>query len=206
MTDFAYRLPAIIDTLAEHGWVVVDDFLSSAEVAALRSEGERRHTAGEFHRAGVGRANEQHVRDDIRTDDVRWLDPLDRLPAELPYWTCIAALQAALNRELYLGLRDGEFHYAHYPAGGFYQRHRDRFRDNTARVISCVFYLNENWQDSEGGHLRLWLDAEGQGEYRDVAPQAGRLVLFTSERFWHAVQPASRPRWSITGWLRRAEI
>ncbi|MGQ5521720.1 2OG-Fe(II) oxygenase [Chitinimonas sp. PSY-7] len=206
MTELTHRLPAIIDALAEQGWVVVDGFLTPAQITALRVEGERRYAAGEFHRAGIGRATQQQIRDDIRSDAVRWLDPIDRQPAELPYWANIEALQTELNRSLYLGIHEGEFHYAHYPAGGFYQRHLDRFRDNSARVISCVFYLNEDWQDTDGGHLRLWLDAEGQAEYRDIAPQAGRLVLFTSERFWHAVQPATRPRWSVTGWLRRAEV
>lgn len=204
MTDLVSRIPAIIDSLAEHGWVVIDDFLSPPEVAALRAEGQRRQAAGEFHRASVGRAEQQSVRDDIRSDAVRWLDPHDRQPAELPYWAGIEALQQALNQQLFLGIREGEFHYASYPAGGFYQRHLDRFRDNDARVISCVCYLNKDWQDADGGRLRLWLDEAGQADHRDIAPLGGRLVLFRSERFWHAVQPASRPRWSVTGWLRRA--
>lgn len=204
MHGFEQALPSYIDRLAEDGWVVVDDFLNPAQIRALRDEGARRLEAGEFHRAGVGRAQQQSVRDDIRSDAVRWLDPQQHQPAEQPYWQQIEQLQAALNAHLFLGIREGEFHYAHYPAGGFYQRHLDRFRDNDARVISCVLYLNEDWQEGDGGQLRLWLDAEGSREYRDIVPLGGRLVLFRSERFWHAVQPATRPRWSVTGWLRRA--
>lgn len=200
---FLSRLPKLIDTLAEYGWVVCDDFLTADEAAALRIDGRLRHVQGDFHRAGVGRADGKAVRDDVRGDDVLWLDPSARSEAEQIYWQRIEALQTALNRELFLGIREGEFHYAHYPVGAFYQRHLDRFRDDDARVISVVCYLNSDWQDDQGGHLRLWLDGEGKEVHVDVAPRAGRLVLFRSERFWHAVQPAKRPRWSVTGWMRR---
>ncbi|QNM96924.1 2OG-Fe(II) oxygenase [Chitinimonas koreensis] len=202
--DFLRGLPALIDGLATHGHVVCDDFLSPAQTAALRDEGAQRLAGGEFHRAGVGRAEQQAVRDEIRGDSVRWLDPQRRAPAEQAYWQRIEALQAALNRELFLGIREGEFHYAHYPVGGFYKRHLDRFRDDDARVVSVVCYLNEGWQDADGGQLRLWLEAGEDAPQLDIAPRGGRLVLFMADRFWHAVLPATQPRWSVTGWLRRA--
>ncbi|GAB3259852.1 2OG-Fe(II) oxygenase [Chitinimonas naiadis] len=197
------RLPALIDTLAEHGWVVCDDFLSPAEVAALRTEAEARLTAGQFHRASVGRAGGRTVRDDVRGDSVRWLDPSNHSPAEHPYWQAIESLQAALNRDLFLGIREGEFHYAHYPVGGFYKRHIDRFRDDDARTISVVFYLNADWQDEDGGALRIWLDNKDEDAWQDITPRGGRLVLFLSDRFWHEVRPAMQARWSLTGWLKR---
>jgi SM-20-related protein len=213
MTDFTARIPALIDTLAAQGWVVCDHFLSDTEALALRDEGMRRCAAGEFHRAGVGRSAAQTVRDDIRGDEVRWLDPQVRSKAEQPYWTRIETLQAALNRELFLGIREGEFHYAHYPAGAFYQRHLDRFRDDDKRVISAVCYLNADWNDTHGGHLRFWPDAntpiqplerhDEHGRYLDILPALGRLILFRADRFWHAVQPATQERWSVTGWMRR---
>ncbi len=202
-TEFTARLPGLIDTLAEQGWVVCDDFLHADEVAALRDEAGRRLAAGAFHRAGVGRAESQSVRDEIRGDSVLWLDPQQPAPAEQVYWQRIEALQQALNRELFLGIREGEFHYAQYPVGAHYQRHLDRFRDDDARVISAVCYLNPDWCETDGGQLRLWLDTEGRAESIDIAPQAGRLLLFRSERFWHAVLPAQRERWSLTGWMRR---
>ena len=203
MNDFEAQLPALIDALAHTGWVVCDDFLSQDQATALRAEGLRRQQQGEFHRAAVGRADARAQRDEIRGDDVRWLDPLQPSDPEHAYWQRINALQSGLNRELFLGIREGEFHYAHYPVGSFYKRHLDRFRDDDARVVSVVCYLNSDWQAHDGGQLRLWHDPDQADHYTDIAPQAGRLVLFLSERYWHEVLPAQQPRWSITGWMRR---
>jgi SM-20-related protein len=201
---FEARLPSIIDALATQGWVVVNDFLTSTITAGLLAEGKVRQAEGRFHRASVGRAQGQAVRDEIRGDHVLWLDPAQPSSAEACYWAQIEALQQALNEALYLGIREGEFHYAHYPVGAFYKRHIDRFRDDDARVVSTVCYLNENWQTGDGGQIRLWLEGNGEGPYEDILPQAGRLVLFMADRFWHEVLPATRERWSLTGWLRRA--
>jgi SM-20-related protein len=213
MTEFLQSLPSLTEQLATQGWAIHDRFLSTQEATALRVEGDRRRAAGEFHRAGVGRANAQAVRDDIRGDDVLWLDPAQASVAEAAYWQRIEALRAALNEALFLGIRDGEFHYAHYPVGTFYQRHIDRFRDDDKRVISAVCYLNDAWQAADGGALRLWLPPETApradegndafGRHLDITPTAGRLVLFRAEQCWHAVQPARRSRWSVTGWMRR---
>lgn len=198
--SFAARLPDLIDRFAQDGWFVCPDFLDAETVAALREQGARRLEAGDFHRASVGRATGASVRDQIRGDSVLWLDPSDADTAEQRYWEQIELLRQTLNRELYLGVADGEYHYAHYPVGAFYKRHLDRFRDDDARAVSCVFYLNDDWQDEQGGQLRIWLDDD---QTREVAPQGGTLVCFLSDRFPHEVLPATRERWSITGWMRR---
>lgn len=203
MTSLVARIPTLIDALAERGWVVLDDFLPPSAIAALRDEATNRLGAGQFHRAGVGRSEGLAVRDGVRGDSVRWLDASAPSPAELPYWEAITQLQEAFNRELFLGIREGEFHYAHYPEGGFYKRHIDRFRDDDARTVSVVLYLNEGWQPGNGGELRIWTEPEEPAHYVDITPQGGRLVLFLSERFWHEVLPAQCPRWSLTGWMRR---
>jgi SM-20-related protein len=90
-----------------------------------------------------------------------------------------------------------------YPAGAIYARHRDRFRDDDARVISCVLYLNEGWQASDGGALRIHMP---EGGWRDVIPLAGTLVVFLSERFVHEVLAATRSRLALTGWFRRRAL
>jgi len=107
---------------------------------------------------------------------------------------------SSINRELTLGLFEFEGHYAHYAPGAHYARHRDRFRDDDARVLSCVLYLNEGWCDENGGALRLYVDP---GSHRDVLPVGGTLAIFLSAQFEHEVLPATRSRWSIAGWFRR---
>src|SRR4030095_5971765 len=100
------------------------------------------------------------------------------------------AWRIACNRELTLGLVDFEGHYAIYPPGAGYARHRDRFRDEDARVLSIVLYLNEAWGADDGGELRLFIADETS---LDISPQGGTLVAFLSDRFDHAVLPARRP-------------
>ena len=63
-----------------------------------------------------------------------------------------------------------------------------------------VLYLNDGWQPSDGGALRLHLD---DGGTLDVAPAGGTLVAFLSEAFEHALRPATRTRRALTGWFRR---
>ena len=90
-----------------------------------------------------------------------------------------------------------EAHYAAYPAGARYAKHRDRFRDSDLRVVSFVTYLNPDWRDEDGGALRLSLAA---GEI-DIVPRSGS-VCFLSE-LEHEVLPGTRERNSIAGWMRR---
>ena len=112
----------------------------------------------------------------------------------------MADLQQTLNRELYLGLAELEWHFARYPAGSFYQRHLDQHRDQDTRAVTVVQYLNRDWTENDGGQLRIYLDAENQ---IDVTPHGGTLVVFLSNRFEHEVLPARRERLSLTGWYRR---
>src|SRR5438105_11037113 len=110
------------------------------------------------------------------------------------------ALRECLNRELMTGLVELEAHYAIYAPGAHYVRHRDRFRDDDARVISVILYLNDAWTARDEGVLRVYLPEDSALE---VFPQGGTLVVFASDRFEHEVLPATRERVAITGWFRR---
>ncbi|MEP6996054.1 MAG: 2OG-Fe(II) oxygenase [Betaproteobacteria bacterium] len=190
---------AISAAIDERGWAAEPAFLPPAAIRALRAEAHRRDAAGEFHAAGVGRAAARVERSDIRGDRILWLDEHANCAAEVTLWEALAALRAALNRTFFLGLDAFEGHYALYPPGAFYRRHRDRFRDDDARVISCVLYLNEDWSSKDGGALRLHLE-EGA---HDVLPAGGTMVCFVADRFEHEVLPAARERLAVSGWFRR---
>lgn len=185
--------------IGERGFAIEPAFLPDPVVAALRAEARRRDAAGEFRAAGIGRAGARTERGDIRGDRILWLDEASPAAAELPLWRALGALRDTLNQTLFLGLFSCEAHYALYPAGAYYRRHRDRFRDDDARVVSCVLYLNQDWPAQDGGALRMHLD-DGP---RDVVPAGGTLVSFLAERFEHEVLPAARERLAMTGWFRR---
>jgi SM-20-related protein len=190
----------ICSAIADEGVAIQPEFLSAPAVRALAAEARRRDGAGEFHAARVGRGRQRVERRDIRGDRTLWLDEHAPAAAEVALRTALEALRAAINETTLLGLFGFEGHYSLYPPGAFYRRHRDSFRDDDARSLSCALYLNDAWTAADGGALRLYLDA---GETRDVLPVAGTLVCFLAARYEHEVLPASRERLAVSGWFLR---
>jgi SM-20-related protein len=187
----------IAATLHQEGVSVRDEFLDSADLAALAACAHARHARGEFAAARIGLAPQRHAR--IRGDSIGWLtEPL--FPAEARLLRVLESLRLAVNREAMLGLFDLELHYARYPVGAGYDRHVDQPRGAADRQVSLVLYLNADWQRADGGALRLF---EPRGGFRDLAPLGGRLVSFLTPGREHAVLPAVRERWSLSGWFRR---
>lgn len=189
--------------LARGGYAVVEAFLDESTIATLASECRSLQARGALQPAAIGRSGSRHTDAAIRGDRTQWLDPSALTAAQKRYWSRMDTLRKALNRELLLGLEELEAHFALYPPGAGYARHRDRFRNDDARVLSTVLYLNAGWHEADGGALRLYLDADARVTHRDILPAAGTLVLFLSADFEHEVLPASRDRLSIAGWMRR---
>lgn len=187
------------------GWCIVDGFMADVDVAALAAECRALNAASRLKPAAIGRGGTRRHEPALRGDRTLWLDRQAPTPAQANYWSRMQALQRALNRALLLGLNELEAHYAIYPPGTAYARHRDRFRDDDARVVSSVLYLNAEWNDGDGGALRIHLDhPRAPSLCLDVAPRGGTLALFLSADFEHEVLPAARERLSIAGWFRRS--
>lgn len=196
-TDMPFAV--IIDDLATQGWSLLPGFADQTLTAELAQECRARVKNGALSPARVGRGAGQEIREAIRGDQIEWLEPGQSAPTDA-YLQLIDGLRLALNQQLFLGLDSYESHFAFYPAGAFYKKHLDRFRDDDRRTVSVVLYLNEQWQDDFGGELRLYLP---DGETRDVRPEAGSLVVFMSADMPHEVLPATRERLSLAGWFRR---
>ncbi len=186
--------------LAAGTCAVVSDFLPAPVVAGLAATARRLDAAGEFRTARIGRGVDRIERSDIRGDRTRWLDEQTPASVERLLWQALERLRFALNETTFLGLFAFEGHYAIYPPGAFYRRHRDRFRDDDARVVSCVLYLNQAWTAADGGALRIH---HSWNNPRDVLPIGGTLVCFLADQYDHEVLPATRERLSIAGWFRR---
>lgn len=60
--------------------------------------------------------------------------------------------------------------------------HFDSDEQLDGRRVTAICYLNESWQPSHGGHLRLY---PFPAPPVDVAPVSDRLVLFSSTRMLH---------------------
>lgn len=193
------QIQRIVDDLAGQGWSRQEIFLPDALTRALAAECRQRAAEGELAPAAVGRGQGQEVREAIRGDHILWLEP-GQSDACDQYLALMDNLRVALNRDFYLGLEDFECHFALYPAGTFYRKHLDRFRDDDRRTVSAIIYLNEQWRAEDGGELRLYLSDESE---RDIPPVGGSLIVFMSADLPHEVLPAHRERLSVTGWFRR---
>lgn len=111
-------------------------------------------------------------------------------------------LRQSINQTLFLGLFNYECHLSLYPPGARYRKRLDQFRRVSRRTVSCVAYLNEAWLPEYGGPLRLHGANKEEAAYHDIFPIGGTLVCFLSSRIPHEVLPATRERYSLTGWFR----
>jgi SM-20-related protein len=193
---------SIATDLATRGWSCCDDFVTPAQVAELRAQALMLSERGEFRAAAVGAGKGRAVRPTTRGDEISWVVPpytesMGWLAADLE------ELRLGVNQHLALGLFHLEFHFARYAPGRGYERHLDQLAGSEARVLSWALYLNDDWRAEQGGALRLYTQARGRAPFLEFPPRGGRLMVFLSERFEHEVLPATRERWSITGWFRR---
>lgn len=201
MTTHTDEFNALADAIEHQGWYVSDALLPAALVRALADECRQLDSAAQLKPAAIGRGQGRRTASAVRGDRTRWLDAGFSRP-QVDYMAQMLALRDVLNRRLLLGLQTLEAHYAVYPAGAHYDRHRDRFRDDDARTLSAVLYLNEHWAAEDEGELRLYLP---DGGHHDVMPRQGRMVVFLSADFDHEVRAPRRERMSIAGWFRRRE-
>ncbi len=189
---------SLIDGLVNEDFAVSEQFFEPELIAALRANLERHYADRELRPAGIGNQQLRHEDRAVRGDSILWLEPDSTDPDEQTFFRRMREFIDYLNMTCYAGIRGFEFHYALYPVGTFYKRHLDQFRSDQRRKYSFVLYLNENWQPEHGGQLVLYFD----DEQRTVLPTGGRCVFFKSDELEHEVLPASRPRMSVTGWLK----
>lgn len=152
--------------------------------------------------AGIGKDPTQSLQKQIRSDKIHWLDRSSENLSEKTFFDHMDEFVKYLNITCYTGITGYEFHYAFYDQGTFYKRHLDQFRDDDARAFSVIMYLNEDWQQGDGGELVIY----HSDKEKIVAPLGGTCVFFKSSELEHEVLIAHKSRMSITGWLRRDPV
>jgi len=196
------NIAAIAQQLERCGYIVLDkpllETLSRLLFARCQDDGPLR-----FQAAQVGRGAAKKQIDSIRGDVISWLDATES--TDQAYLAWMEKLRIGLNAVLYLGLFDYECHYAIYGAGAGYAKHSDVLSGKKNRILSTVFYLNEDWQAPDGGELVLFEPA-GKTVIATVNPTFGTMIIFLSESFPHEVLIAHNKRRSIAGWFRVREL
>jgi SM-20-related protein len=196
------QLNLLADGLAEEGYAIIDDFISIEEVESILQLDGFKNGLNQFKKAGIGKSQEKQINESIRGDYIQWIDYSNTEAPLKAYIEKLREVISFVNQSLFLSLKDCEVHQTIYPVGSFYKRHLDQFKKDDHRKLSVICYLNKNWQEAEGGQLRLY----SKDESKDVFPLAGRLVCFRSDLLEHEVLPATKERLSLTGWLVDALI
>lgn len=189
----------ICNELYAQGYCVIESFLSIEDFQSLKMSAQMMLANAQFRSAKIGRQFASMENANIRTDKIAWLDEVEQNTAMDNYLSKINQLAQGLNQAFFLGLDHLEAHFAIYPPGSFYRKHVDQFKGTQDRRISCVYYLNDQWQEQDGGQLKLY--NESNELLLNLLPTANRLIVFKSD-LAHEVCETHRSRFSITGWLK----
>lgn len=166
----------------------------------LYAEAEEAYHLGDFEAAEVGKGIAKQQITELRNDQVKWLYRNQASDAVESYWRFLDKLRNYLSNYFRIHLERTEIHFAVYPKGSFYAKHKDQFKTGGNRIFSIILYLNPKWEPKDAGELRIYLDDDS---VLDISPKMGRLVCFRSDQVLHEVLVSNAPRLSITGWMRR---
>ena len=115
--------------------------------------------------------------------------------------TLLSEIRVHLGEKAFLRLDHTEMMASHYPIGGFYAPHVDRFHGSSERFFTFVYFLNPEWLPAHGGELHII-----SPQSLTIEPLMGRLVLFHTPEVMHEVLKSLKSRFAVTGWLGRAGV
>ncbi len=196
--DLNQNFETLIGSLVEGEIGICDNFLPPALALQLQKNLLALEHSNKLRLAGIGNDAVKDPNQQKRGDRIFWIDNESTEPAEAGFFRLIAEFIVYLNESCYAGINACEFHYALYETGSSYKRHVDQFHRNSDRKFSLVSYLNTDWLYTDGGELCIYQP----GHIERILPHMEKTVLFRSDRCEHEVLEASRPRMSITGWLK----
>jgi len=185
----------IIDALVKDGYIIIQDALDENLACGLKEYAQNKK---DFQRAGISGSNDLHLDSQRRRDKIHWLNEDSAFQSDFLAFT--NGLKEQINRELYMGITYYESHFAIYDEGDFYETHLDSFKNSKNRVVTTVYYLNDDWSENDGGELVIY--DENNNFLTKVIPHANTLIVFLSDKFPHEVLPAKKRRFSIAGWFR----
>lgn len=190
----------LIQGLIDNQYGCCNDFISPSTLEGLRNNMTTLNAFGDMKSAGIGNKIDFQKNELIRSDKINWIEERSTDLYEEVYLKKIWGFINYLNKTCFTSIKTFESHYANYESGSFYKRHIDQFKSEKGRKYSIVLYLNQNWEEKDGGMLSLY---PLLGEQKDIAPLEGRMVFFRSDEMEHEVHPSlTRERKSIAGWFK----
>ncbi len=194
------KFEELIDSFMGNGIGLCEHFLTLELAALLQQNLLDLDRDQKMFAAGIGNNTVKDATQKKRGDKIYWLDKKNKDINELAFLEEVENFIDYLNRTCYTGINGYEFHYALYETGSQYHRHKDQFQNNQDRKFSLINYLNTGWEEKDGGELIIY----GEDTTPKILPTYRKAVFFKSSELEHEVSIASRPRMSITGWLKRS--
>lgn len=194
------QFESLIEGLIGNQFGYCIDFLSPSIIIGLKANIQNLNKTGSMKLAGVGNDGGLHRNIQIRTDKINWIETNTSNEFEILYLRKIQRFINYLNKTCFTSIRSFESHYSNYKKGAFYKRHIDQFKTEKGRKYSIILYLNQDWQELDGGMLSLYPIG---GKRESISPLAGKLVFFKSDEMEHEVHPSlKRERNSIATWFK----
>jgi SM-20-related protein len=188
----------LIDSFIDSKVGIAENFLSEVLASHLKENLNLLYSGRQMLSAGTGNEAVAIQNKLIRGDKIYWLDRKHNDPYENDFFDLMDSFVSHLNSTCYTGITGYEFHYTLYETGSFYKKHLDQFRNNSSRQYSMIMYLNTDWEENDGGELRIHhIDSQ-----QNISPVNGKSVFFKSSELEHEVLLTNKPRLSITGWLK----
>lgn len=189
----------LINTFIDNNVGIASHFLSESLAGHLKDNLQELYKKEQLQDAGTGNEALAVLDRKVRGDKIYWLDRIHNDEYENVFFDLMDAFVLHLNNTCYTGITGYEFHYALYEPGSFYKKHLDQFRNNDSRQYSMILYLNAGWVAADGGELCIHhIDS-----LQNISPENGKSVFFRSSELEHEVLLTTRPRMSITGWLKK---
>ena len=187
----------ITDALVDDGYIIIPHAVSSILSKNLINIAKK---SKNFKHAGI--SARKKINPNTRRDKILWLNHDKSVQSE--FIDFADGLKDYLNRELFTCITYFESHFSLYEHGDFYATHYDAFKNSVNRIVTIVYYLNEEWDEKSGGELVIYDDENEL--IKKIIPHADTLVVFLSDKFPHEVLPTKRKRYSIAGWFRVDKI
>ncbi|KAI8608834.1 GlcNAc-domain-containing protein [Chytriomyces sp. MP71] len=180
----------------QNGFATVDHFLSRRTAAAALVSAK----AAQKRPARIGPTAIALADASVRSDEIAFVS-LDAIADG--FREEMAAVMRSINKAFGVTLKTKEsVQVAHYKDGSFYREHSDSSPLLPGRIVTAILYLTEDWQQGQGGELRIHATAKAstESDFTDIAPLFNRLLIFKSH-IPHEVLPTHCDRYAITMWL-----
>ena len=208
----AHFTAARCDELLRTGYTVIDTFHGDEWAAALRSELLQLAASGmapnctQFTAPDGGRLvfSKPHVYEaDLHSPELaaRFGTTLREFGAYFA-GSALHFVPALASRLPQLQLRSGDgartVKLQFNSGGGSFPTHYDNPGPPSARAVTMLLYLNDDWATGDGGEFILMPFLQRPVR---VAPRMDRAVIFLSDRMLHRTEPSRGQRLAVTTWI-----